>query len=306
MKISLPLTLISCTLSYLASAAPASVSRVTVAPGGSTLYGITYNPKNSDGSCMSQANVNKDIAKFKQNGIINVRTYAQECNQLEQIVNAIATAGGGMTVVAGVWIDGSEAGYQTEVSTLTKSLSSNSKAKGYVSGVIVGNEVLYDNRMSASALASKIDDVKSKVESYGLLVGTAETPSTFDPAIVSSSDFLVANIHPYFGKVSASSAGANLKAQFMSLKSKLNGKDVIIGETGWPTAGSANGQAVPSVQNLQSFVQQLQCENAGLKYYVFDGYDSPWKPSGNLNVEQHWGLWQADGSSKGINIKVSC
>jgi len=55
---------------------------------------------------MSQANVNIDIARFKQNGIINVRTYAQECDQLEQILNAIAAAGGGMTVVAAVWIDG--------------------------------------------------------------------------------------------------------------------------------------------------------------------------------------------------------
>jgi len=201
---------------------------------------------------------------------------------------------------------GTDADYQTEVSTLTRILSANSKAKGYISGVIVGNEVLYDNVMSASALASKIDDVKSKVESYGLLVGTAETPSTFDPAIVSSSDFLVANIHPFFGQVSASDAGDNLEQQFSALKSKLNGKDVIIGETGWPTAGQSNGQAVPSVENLQSYVKQLQCQNSGLKYYVFDGYDSPWKSPGNLDVEQHWGLWGADGSSKGINIKVSC
>lgn len=201
---------------------------------------------------------------------------------------------------------GTDADYQTEVSTLTRILSSNSKAKGYISGVIVGNEVLYDKRMSASALASKIDDVKSKVESYGLLVGTAETPSTFDPAIVSSSDFLVANIHPFYGKVLASNAGDNLAKQFSALKSKLIGKDIIIGETGWPTAGNSNGPAVPSVENLQSYLKQLQCQNSGLKYYVFDGYDSPWKPSGNLAVEQHWGLWGANGSSKGINIKVSC
>jgi exo-beta-1,3-glucanase (GH17 family) len=54
---------------------------------------------------MSQANVNSDIANFKQNGIINIRTYAQECDQLDQILNGIASAGGGMTVVAGVWVD---------------------------------------------------------------------------------------------------------------------------------------------------------------------------------------------------------
>jgi exo-beta-1,3-glucanase (GH17 family) len=55
---------------------------------------------------MSQANVSKDISSFKQNGILNVRTYAQECNQLDQILTGIASAGGGMTVIAAVWVDG--------------------------------------------------------------------------------------------------------------------------------------------------------------------------------------------------------
>jgi len=306
MKATLPLTFITCALSLLANAAPTSVSLVTSAPGGSSLYGITYNPKNSDGSCMSQANVNSDIANFKQNGIINIRTYAQECDQLDQILNGIASAGGGMTVVAGVWVDSNDATYQTEVSTLTRILGSNQNAKSYISGVITGNEVLFNNVMTAAALAGKINDVKSKVKSLGLLVGTAETPSTFDPAVISSSDFLVANIHPFFGQVSASSAASNLKQQFNALKGKMNGKTLIIGETGWPTAGDANGQAVPSVQNLQTYVQQIQCQNKGMQYYFFDGYDSPWKPAGNLAVEQHWGIWQANGSSKGVQVKVSC
>lgn len=201
---------------------------------------------------------------------------------------------------------GNDATYQTEVSTLTRILGSNQNAKSYISGVITGNEVLFNKVMTAAALAGKINDVKSKVKSLGLLVGTAETPSTFDPAVISSSDFLVANIHPFFGQVSASSAASNLKQQFNALKGKMNGKTLIIGETGWPTAGDANGQAVPSVQNLQTYVQQIQCQNKGMQYYFFDGYDSPWKPAGNLAVEQHWGIWQANGSSKGVQVKVSC
>jgi exo-beta-1,3-glucanase (GH17 family) len=54
---------------------------------------------------MNQTDVNSDIIRFKQNGIINIRTYAQECDQLDQILNGIASASGGMTVVAGVWVD---------------------------------------------------------------------------------------------------------------------------------------------------------------------------------------------------------
>jgi len=201
---------------------------------------------------------------------------------------------------------GNDTDYQTEVSTLTRILGSNKNAKSYVSGVITGNEVLFNKVMTATQLAGKISDVKSKVKSLGLLVGTAETPSTFDPAIISSSDFLVANIHPFFGQVSASSAGNNLKQQFDALNGKMNGKPLIIGETGWPTGGDTNGQAVPSVQNLQTYIQQLQCQNKGMQYYFFDGYDSPWKQAGNLAVEQHWGIWQANGNSKGVQVRVTC
>lgn len=199
---------------------------------------------------------------------------------------------------------GNASGYQTEVSTLTKTLSSNKNAKAYVSGIIVGNEALFNKYLSASDLAGKIKDVKSKAK--GIPVGTAETPSTFDSAIISSSDFLVANIHPFFGEVAASSAAKNLQQQFNSLKGKMKGKKLIVGETGWPTAGKSNGAAVPSVKNLQTFVQQIQCVDKNMEYYFFDSYDSPWKTPGNLNVEQHWGIWQANGASKGINLKASC
>lgn len=61
---------------------------------------------NADGSCKTQSAVNTDIKKFKSNGIINIRTYAQQCNQLDHILNGIKSAGGGMTVLAAVWIDG--------------------------------------------------------------------------------------------------------------------------------------------------------------------------------------------------------
>ncbi|KAJ2961638.1 hypothetical protein NQZ79_g3200 [Umbelopsis isabellina] len=284
MKTFSAITLITCALSSLVAAAPVSSSApsVTSAPGGSSLYGITYNPKNSDGSCMSQANVSKDISNFKKNGILNIRTYAQECNQLDQILNGIASAGGGMTVVAAVWSLSF-----SNISPHLSTLGSNKNAKAYVSGIIVGNEALFNKYLSASDLAGKISDVKSKAQ--GIPVGTAETPSTFDPAIISSSDFLVANIHPFFGEVAASSAASNLQQQFNSLKGKMNGKKTDC-----------------RVQNLQTYVQQIQCVDKSMQYYFFDSYDSPWKTPGNLNVEQHWGIFQASGASKGINLKASC
>jgi len=60
----------------------------------------------ANGQCKSQSAVTKDVKKYKSNGIINIRTYAQQCNQLDLILNAIKSAGGGMTVLTAVWIDG--------------------------------------------------------------------------------------------------------------------------------------------------------------------------------------------------------
>lgn len=46
----------------------------------------------------------------------------------------------------------------------------------------------------------------SKVKSHGLLVGNCESPATFVSSTIESSDFLVVNIHPYFGQLRDSQA----------------------------------------------------------------------------------------------------
>lgn len=186
---------------------------------------------------------------------------------------------------------------------MTSTLGSNKLSASYVSGVLVGNEVLFNKVISASDLASKIKDVKSKVKSHGLLVGNCETPSTFAPATIESSDFLVVNIHPYFGQVKASQAAQNMVLQYQALKKQVNGKPLIVGETGWPTQGASNGLSVPSIPNLQTYVSDIQCVDKSIKYYFFDSFDTPWKAPG---VEQHWGLWTPTGGSKGIKFKSSC
>jgi exo-beta-1,3-glucanase (GH17 family) len=169
--------------------------------------------------------------------------------------------------------------------------------------VLVGNEVLFNKVISSSQLAAKIKDVKSKVKSHGLLVGTCEIPPSFTSATISASDFLVANVHPYFGQVPATQAAQNLVLQFNNLKKNAKGKPLIVGETGWPTAGATYGQAVPSTHNLQTYINDIQCIDKSIKYFFFDSVDTPWKAPG---VEQHWGVWKSNGASKGLKLKTTC
>ncbi|OAD73647.1 glycoside hydrolase family 17 protein, partial [Phycomyces blakesleeanus NRRL 1555(-)] len=100
---------------------------------------------------------------------------------------------------------------------------------------------------------------------------------------------LVVNIHPFFGGVPAAEGASNLKLQYNAFASKSQNKEIYIGETGWPSAGQANGRAVPSVSNLETFVRGMM--NVNLKYYFFESVDSQWKSGGSYGVEPYWGLW---------------
>ncbi len=57
------------------------------------------------------------------------------------------------------------------------------------------------------------------------------------------------------------------------------GKRVVIGETGWPSAGSPNNEAVPSLENQRRFyLEFLALADANnVDYFYFDAFDELWK-----------------------------
>ncbi len=73
---------------------------------------------------------------------------------------------------------------------------------------------------------------------------------------------------------------------------------MIIGETGWPSAGSPNGTAIPGVANEQTFTKLVfQNTNKLGSTFLFSAFDEPW-----LSVQNswgpHWGLWNSNGTPK--------
>jgi GPH family glycoside/pentoside/hexuronide:cation symporter len=75
---------------------------------------------------------------------------------------------------------------------------------------------------------------------------------------------------------------------------------VIISETGWPSAGTPVGAAVPSVENaLRYLLATLEWTEAeGIDLFWFAAFDESWKagPEGDRGVT--WGLWDQDGKPK--------
>ncbi|KAI8081978.1 glycoside hydrolase superfamily [Gilbertella persicaria] len=255
----------------------------------SSLNGATYTARNSDGSCQSAGQVLASVKLMKASGISNIRTYAQECNQLPNILNAIESVGGGMTVLAAVWIDGTS-NDDKEISTLKSVLSSTSNL-GAIRGILVGNEVLFNGIMSSSELVNKVNKVKAIAK--GIQVGSVEVDSTYSSDLVSASEIVCANIHPYFSSVSINDALDNVSTRYNNFKKIAHGKQVYITETGWPSSGSPSGDAVPSLANTQKFAAAIS--GSSLPYYFFEWQDSNWKSSG---VESHFGLLYANGKTK--------
>ncbi|KAI8990195.1 glycoside hydrolase superfamily [Pilobolus umbonatus] len=229
---------------------------------------------------------------MKKKGVSSIRTYSQECDQLPHILTGIEQCGGGMTVLASVWIDGSDRDNQ-EISTLKNFLSSSSHQSA-ISGIIVGNEVLFNGRMSASSLAQKIKSVKSFAKGYK--VTTSEIDTTYADEVMDVVDFASVNLHPYFSSNDISMAMDTLKSQFNNFKKKAHGKEVLITETGWPSAGASLGNAVASVENAQAYFVSLG--QSGLPYYYFEWQDSNWKSPGQYAVENHFGFLNSKGAMK--------
>ncbi|KAI8356092.1 glycoside hydrolase superfamily [Choanephora cucurbitarum] len=254
----------------------------------SSLYGVSYTARNSDGSCQSSSQITASVKMMKSSGISHIRTYSQECDQLPNILKAIDSAGGGMTVLAAVWIDGT-ANDDKEIQALKSTLSS-SKTDA-IRGILVGNEVIFKGIMSSSALVKKIKEVKSFAK--GIDVGSAEIDGTYTPDMVAASDIVCANIQPFYSTVDIDGAFDNVKQRYHNFQKVAGGKEVMVTETGWPSSGASRGPAVPSTANALKFAEQIS--SSSFPYYYFEWEDATWKGS---TVDAHFGLLGGNGKSK--------
>ena len=158
--------------------------------------------------------------------------------------------------------------------------------------LIVGNEyLLWRGFSSENTLIPLINQVKNKTN---LPVSTAETYNIWlqHPNLVDAVDFIGAHIHPYWEGVPIENAAQHTLNKYNLLKQTYPNKEVIIFETGWPTAGNSFGQAIPSEQNQKKFIKEFVhlAKSNDIKYFLFEAFNEPWKTKYG-EVEGNWGLY---------------
>lgn len=71
------------------------------------------------------------------------------------------------------------------------------------------------------------------------------------------------------------------------------GKEVIIGEVGWPSAGRMRESALPSPANQARVIQDVLAlaKRDNFRVNVIEAFDAPWKRALEGTVGGHWGLF---------------
>ncbi|CAK7200901.1 hypothetical protein SEUCBS139899_003600 [Sporothrix eucalyptigena] len=290
--------------------------------------GIDYTPINTQyPDCLtdppSQNNVTRDIAVLSQ--LTNtIRLYGTDCNQTEMTIHAIKQLEMQDTVKIwmGVWQDNNLTTNARQLAQMWDILEANGADP--FKGVIVANEILFRQQMTTSELSTLLSSVRTNMTAMNisLPVATSDLGTVWDAELAEASDYVMANIHPFFGGVNAKDAASwtwnfwetNNGQFFKSDKSKN-----VISETGWPSQGgtdcgsgstetSCPDAAVAGITEINEFLSTWVCDalTNGTEYFWFEAFDEPWKieyDTGDENWEDHWGIMDVNRNLKsGITI----
>ena len=278
--------------------------------------GMDYTPINTQypeciGFPPSQNNVTRDIAVLSQ--LTNtIRLYGTDCNQTEMVVHAIQRLEmqDTMKVWIGVWQDGNTTTNARQLAQLWDIVDQ--YGADPFAGVIVANEILFRQQMTTTQLASLLDEVRTNLTGKGidLPVATSDLGDALNAEVADKSDYIMANIHPFFAGVSADDAAEFTYAFWENNNKPLWKSDTsknVIAEVGWPSQGGTNcgpsatagsdcaAGSVAGIPGMQRLMDDWVCQALanGTNYFWFSAFDEPWKERFNTPGkawEDQWGL----------------
>jgi exo-beta-1,3-glucanase (GH17 family) len=220
-----------------------------------------------------------------------VRTYSIE-NGLDQLPALAAKAG--LKVMQGIWLGSDRLKNATQISTAVR-LSK--EYPGVITSLVVGNEVLLRGEMTTTDLASIIRGVKAQVSVPVTYADVWEYWLRYRE-IYEVVDFITIHILPYWEdfpiRAKFAAAHVNLIRQRMAVA--FPGKEILIGETGWPSQGRMREGALPSRTNqarvVSEILQAAKLEN--FRVNLIEAYDQPWKRQLEGTVGGFWGLFNSE------------
>lgn len=216
-----------------------------------------------------------------------VRTYSVDVG-LDQIPEIAQRHG--LKVLLGIWISSHPDRTRYQIETGVKLAN---QFPDTIRAVVVGNEALLRGEIAASKLREYIEAVKRQVKAPVTYADVWEFWQR-NRELSSAVDFVTVHILPYWedDPVSAAKAADHVGAIRKLVAEDFPGKEILIGEFGWPSAGRMREGALPSPSTQARVLADVlkRAKQDGFRVNLIEAFDQPWKRYLEGTVGGHWGL----------------
>src|SRR5215468_7545143 len=242
-----------------------------------------------EGTHITAAQIAEDMAQLAKVSEC-VRTYSIE-NGLDQVPALAAKQG--LKVIQGIWLGSNRFKNLAQISTAIQ------LAKNYpttITSLVVGNEVLLRGEMTIADLVANIRSVKAQVQ---IPVTYADVWEFWlkNRELYEAVDFVTIHILPYWEDfpIKAKFAPSHVDSIRKRMAAAFPGKEILIGETGWPSQGRMREGALPSRTSQARVVSEIldTAQREGFRVNLIEAYDQPWKRQLEGTVGGYWGLFDA-------------
>ena len=259
---------------------------------GEKLYCVSYAPFHGaqtpidPTTHIEPAQIDEDLAQLAQ--ITDcVRTYSVDFG-LDYVPQAARKHG--LKLLLGVWLSSRPERNQFQI---TRGVALVKEFPDVIRAVIVGNEALLRGEISAAALGDTLRKVKAQVDKPVTYADVWEFWLRHRE-LASAVDFVTIHILPYWEDfpIPAENAADHVASIRKRAATDFPGKEIVIGETGWPSAGRMREGALPSRANQARVIQDILArgKRENFRVNVIEAYDQPWKRFLEGTVGGHWGL----------------
>jgi len=271
---------------------PATMPETPLTPG-EKLYCLSYAPFRGAQSPLdlatqiTPAQIEDDLVRLSRITSC-VRSYSVDFG-LERIAEIASRHG--LKVLQGLWLSSTPKKNEYQIET---AIALANRYRDTISAVVVGNEVLLRGEMSPADLAATVRAVKARVP---VPVTYADVWEFWlrNRALANEVDFITIHILPYWEDlpIPARDAAAHVDSIRKIVADAFPGKEIRIGEVGWPSAGRMREGALPSPANQARVIQDVLARAAAGNYRVnvIEAFDQPWKRALEGTVGGHWGLF---------------
>ena len=275
---------------WLGSAVPMPPSPLSP---GEKLYCVSYAPFRGGQSPLDlstkiePAQIEQDLVQLSKVTDC-VRTYSVDfgLDQVPEIAQRL-----GLKVLLGLWVSSHTDRTQYQISA---GVALANRFPEVVRAVIVGNEALLRGEVSPAMLAETIRGVKSRVKMPVTYADVWEFWLRYRE-LASVVDFVTIHILPYWedDPVAARAAADHVDAIRKRVVENFPGKEIVIGEVGWPSAGRMREGALPSPANQARVIADVldRGKREHFRVNVIEAFDQPWKRAQEGTVGGHWGLF---------------